>query len=102
MNLVGLRRLAMAAATVAAVLGVPSVAAAQVGPCPAPANLPPANSPTLLRCLQLVAHPVNETVVEQETYQYYIKVRGSVSTTNTWVPYNEDALKSDFWNLWRT
>src|SRR5262245_30858474 len=44
-----------------------------VEPCPPPAKQPPANSPVLLRCMQLVAHPVNETVVDQETYSYYIR-----------------------------
>ena len=57
----------------AAALWRPAPAAAQVDPCPKPANLPPANSPVLLRCMQLVAHPVNETIVEQATYDFYIK-----------------------------
>ena len=90
----------------AALLGIalfwPSAASAQVAPCPAPVKQPPANSPVLLRCVQLVAHPVNETVVEQETYQFYIKARGSISAQDNWVPYNEDAIQADFWNLWHT
>jgi outer membrane protein insertion porin family len=90
----------------AALLGValfwPSAASAQVAPCPAPVKQPPATSPVLLRCVQLVAHPVNETVVEQETYQFYIKARGSISSQDNWVAYNEDAIQSDFWNLWHT
>jgi hypothetical protein len=60
------------AALLGAALFWPSAASAQVNPCPAPAKLPPANSPALLRCLELVAHPVNETVVEQATYAFYI------------------------------
>src|SRR6185436_18265291 len=60
------------------------------------------NAPALLRCREPVAHPVNETVVEQATYAFYIKSRGSISAQDQWVPYQEDAVQSDFWNLWHT
>ena len=86
---------------VAAGLLLAAPAAAQVEPCPAPEKLPPAGSPPLVRCTQLVAHPVNETIVEQDTYRYYIKTRGSVPKDDKWVPYNEDAIRADFWSLWR-
>jgi outer membrane protein insertion porin family len=102
MNPAGFRRLCVAAAMAAALLGGAAPAAAQVAPCPEPVSLPPAGSPVLLRCVELVAHPVNETIVEQDTYQYYLKSRGSDSTKKSWIPYNEEAVKADFWNLWRT
>src|SRR5690242_789437 len=102
MSSVGFRRLFLAAVTAAATLGAAAPAAAQVTRCPDPVALPPANSPALLRCVQMIAHPVNETIVDQDTYTYYIKVRGSDSTKQSWVPFNEDAVKADFWGLWRT
>ena len=86
----------------AAVMGSARPAAAQVAPCPEPVNLPPANSPVILRCMQLVAHPVNEVIVERATYDYYIKSPRTDSRTNTFAPYDEDSIKADFWNLWRT
>ena len=67
----------------------------------AQAKLPPADSKALLRCLQVVAHPVNETVVEPQTYNYYIKTRSSVPDKDQWVVYNEDALRADFLSLWK-
>jgi outer membrane protein insertion porin family len=94
-------RLTVFAACLAALV-VASPAAAQIEPCPEPVRLPPRESPPLLRCMQLVAHPVNETVVEGQTYDYYIKAPRTNSETNTWAPYDEDAIRADFWNLWRT
>ena len=70
--------------------------------CPEPANLPPTGSPVLLRCMELVAHPVNETVVEGQTYDYYIKSNRTDSTKRVFAPYDEESIKSDFWSLWRT
>ena len=89
------------AALLAAALGWPAPAAAQVEPCPKPVKLPPPNSPALLRCMQLVAHPVNETIVERETYAFYIKTPQTLPSEDRWAPYNEDAVQADFWNLWR-
>ena len=78
-----------------------------VDPCPPPMkdgkpNLPPAGSPILVRCMQLVAHPVNETQIDQATYQYYIKSPQTLPSKDQWAPYDEDAVKADFWSLWRT
>jgi outer membrane protein insertion porin family len=102
MRAVGFRRLLLAAAAAAALLGAPAPAAAQVEPCPEPANLPPADSPVLIRCMQLVAHPVNETIVEQATYDFYIRTPRTNSATRTFAKYDEEAIKTDFWNLWNT
>jgi len=52
--------------------------------------------------MQLVAHPVNETVVEQQTYSYYIKTPQTIPSQDKWEAFNEDAVQADFWNLWRT
>jgi outer membrane protein insertion porin family len=86
----------------AVTLGWAEPAAAQGKPCPEPANLPPTNSPVLLRCMELVAHPVNETIVEGQTYDYYIKSKRTDSTKRVFAPYDEDSIKADFWSLWRT
>ena len=102
MNVLRTPRTLAALIVLAAALWRPAPAAAQVDPCPKPANLPPANSPVLLRCMQLVAHPVNETLVEQATYDFYIKSPRTDSSRQVWAPYNEDAIQADFWNLWRT
>jgi outer membrane protein insertion porin family len=96
---------AAAALTLFLLAGAVSPAEAQVQPCPAVQTQPPADSGPLLRCLQVVAHPVNETYVEQATYQFYINTRGSIPGKNLWVPYDEkieESLLTDFDSLWRT
>jgi outer membrane protein insertion porin family len=95
------RWLASAAVVAAASLAAAATASAQVEPCPAPAKQPPADSKPLVRCIQVIAHPVNETVVEQATYQYYIKTPYSQPSLDKWVPYTEDSVRADFWSLWR-
>jgi hypothetical protein len=52
--------------------------------------------------MELVAHPVNETVVEGQTYDYYIKSNRTDSTKRVFAPYDEASIKADFWSLWRT
>src|SRR6187401_2820478 len=92
------RSMLVTAAAAAVLSGFAAPAWAQaVAPCPKPANLPPANSPVLTRCMQLVAHPVNVTVVEQATYDYYIKAPRTDSAKQVWAPYDEEALMKDFW-----
>ena len=104
MNVSRFRSMLVSAAAMAVLLGFAAPAWAQgAPPCPKPANLPPANSPVLSRCTQLVAHPVNETIVEQATYHYYIKTPQSLpSQQDMWAPYDEEAINADFWRLWRT
>jgi outer membrane protein insertion porin family len=77
-------------------------ASAQVAPCPEPAALPPAGSPVLLNCMSIVAHPVNETIVDSSTYGAQIKTPQTVPSQNIWSAYDEQSVQSDFWNLWRT
>lgn len=74
----------------------------QVLPCPEPAQLPPDGSPELYRCLQMVFHPVNQPSIPAETYAYYLRTLPSVPSQNRWVPYDEDAIRSDFQALWDT
>lgn len=75
--------------------------AQQVDSCPAASQQPPADSKPLVRCIQIVAHPVNETIIEGATYEYYIKTRGSEPENNKWVVYNEEAVRTDFRSLWK-
>jgi len=77
-------------------------AAPQVLPCPEPSQLPPAGSPELYRCLQLIFHPVNQPSIPAETYAYYLRTLPSVPSQNRWVPYDEDAIRADFDALWQT
>jgi outer membrane protein insertion porin family len=85
-------------------LGVarPALAQGRPEPCPAPEKQPPANSPVLLRCLELFAHPVNELIVDGNTYNAHLKARPSDSRVDLWSVYDESVIQSDFWNLWRT
>jgi outer membrane protein insertion porin family len=97
-------------ATLAA-LAMPGLAEAQITPCsvnePQPGtpdyHLPPAGSPPLVRCIQPLFHPLNESLLDVETtYLYYIKTRGSLMSRQQWQPYKEDALLADFNAVWRT
>ncbi|HEY6356744.1 MAG TPA: outer membrane protein assembly factor BamA, partial [Vicinamibacterales bacterium] len=47
-------------------------------------------------------HPVNQPMIDANTYSYYIKTRGSPPNGPTWVPYNEDQLQADWTALWKT
>src|SRR5262249_1883643 len=73
-------------------------------PCPdVPAGqLPPADSEPLIRCIHFQFHPANQPPIQGETYQYYMKSRGSVPELHQWVPYNEDLLQADWQSLWKT
>ncbi|MEO7190657.1 MAG: outer membrane protein assembly factor BamA [Vicinamibacterales bacterium] len=99
------------AGAVLMVLTAAATTSAQIQPCSAnetSPNLPPANSPPLVRCLQPVFHPANDRVTETLpmidalTYLSYVKVQPSLRSTSRWVPYDEATVKADFWNLYRT
>jgi outer membrane protein insertion porin family len=98
----GFPRLRLAGAAIAVLLGCASPALAQVEPCPAAINQPPLDSPLLFRCMSLVAHPINETTIDQNTYDYYIKTPRTVTRDMKFVPYDEDSLQADFYRLWGT
>jgi len=100
----GFFRLRLAGAAVAVLLGgaAPALGQSQIEPCPAALNQPPLDSPVLFRCMSLVAHPINETSVDQSTYDYYIKTPRTVTATKTFIPYDEDSIQADFYRLWGT
>jgi outer membrane protein insertion porin family len=98
-----------------AAVAVAQPAAAQIAPCfdneqavAKQANLdlatllPPSGSPPLLRCWQLVFHPTNEPILTAETYQFRVKIAPSLRSQRKWVPYDEEIVQADFWNLWRS
>jgi outer membrane protein insertion porin family len=75
-------------------------------PIPAPSKLPPAGSPpmvyVLIPCFQKQG---GSSVVEPQTYLYYMQTKRSLPSQDVWVPYNDDTeatLKQDFKRLWAT
>lgn len=78
---------------------------APVQPTGDPTRLPPEGSAPLVRTIELRFHPVNEPIVEAQTYLYYIQTQPSRSADGVWIPYNEEAEKrllDDFKRLWAT
>ncbi|MDP2052323.1 MAG: POTRA domain-containing protein, partial [Acidobacteriota bacterium] len=78
----------------------PAIAKAQ----PA-ANQPPAGSGAVVWPTEIRFHPVNESIIEPQTYLYYIQTPLSRPSENAWVPYNEATertLLEDFKRLWAT
>jgi outer membrane protein insertion porin family len=78
----------------------------QAGPAPgstAPAKLPPVGSAPLVRFIQL-EFPTQggQSVIDAQTYLYYIQTRPSSSINGTWVPYKEETVLEDFKRLWAT
>lgn len=67
------------------------------------ARMPPAGSPPLVRTIQ-IAFPTqgNVSLVEPQTYLYYIQTRPSRPSDDVWIPYDEDAVLADFERLWNT
>lgn len=84
----------------------PAAAPAQAAPSAQPAaSLPPQGSGPLVRFVELRFEPVNESLIEPQTYLYYIQTQPSRSSDGVWVPYNEQAeqtLLADFKRLWGT
>ncbi|MEO8257715.1 MAG: outer membrane protein assembly factor BamA [Acidobacteriota bacterium] len=70
---------------------------------PSPAAQPPADSPPLIRLVE-IAFPTqgNISVVEPETYLYYIHTRPSRPSENVWVPFDPATPLEDFKRLWGT
>ena len=73
---------------------------------PPPAALPPANSPPVVYlfgpCFEAQG---GASVIEPETYLYYIQLKASVPSQNKWETYDEAAEKmilGDFRRLWST
>ncbi len=77
----------------------PAPAAAQ------PVRQPPAGSEPVISQTELRFHPVNESIIEAQTYLYYIQTPLSRPSENQWVPFNdatEQSLLADFKRLWAT
>ena len=75
----------------------PAPAAAQ------PARLPPADSPPLVRYVQLAfPRQGNAPMVDAQTYLYYLQTRPSRPSEGVWVPYHEPTVLADFQRLWAT
>ncbi|MEP7119254.1 MAG: POTRA domain-containing protein, partial [Acidobacteriota bacterium] len=71
----------------------------------APVRMPPAGSGPVIRFIQLKFHPVDESLIDPQTYLYYIQTQPSRSSDGVWVPYDEAAeakLRDDFRRLWGT
>lgn len=105
-----MRKQIIAALAATAVLAiVPGLAAqAPQSGTPAPAaqaapKLPPPDSPPLLRYIEL-RFPTqgNMSVIEPQTYQYYLQSRPSRSSDGVWVPFNDKTIVEDFKRLWAT
>lgn len=88
--------------------------AAQVPAAPAPqaatatataSRMPPAGSGPVVWPTEIRFHPVNESIIEGQTYLYYIQTPLSRPSEDAWVPYNEATEKTlleDFKRLWAT
>jgi hypothetical protein len=68
-----------------------------------PARLPPVGSPPLVRFIQLdFPTQGGMSVIEPQTYLYYIQTQPSRSSDGVWVPYDEKTVLEDFRRLWAT
>ena len=70
---------------------------------PPVAQQPPWDSPPLLRYIEL-RFPTqgNVSVIDPQTYQYYLQSRPSRSSDGVWTPYAEATILEDFKRLWAT
>ena len=76
-----------------------------VAVCPPSPRPPAAGSGPVICQTELRFHPVNESIIEAQTYLYYIQTALSRPSEGTWVPYNEQteqSLMDDFKRLWAT
>jgi outer membrane protein insertion porin family len=73
---------------------------------PPPSRLPPAGSGPLLHAVMLCFEKQGGSpVVESQTYLYYMQLKGSQPSIDTWVPYDDSAQQmalADFKRLWAT
>jgi len=113
--LTSLRFLLMAAL---AVVFLPLAAAAQDPPvlateapqaatrCPGPPGVaPPADSGPVVCVMELRFAPNNESLIEPQTYLYYIQAQTSRPSDKVWIPFTEETeqtLLGDFKRLWAT
>ena len=67
--------------------------------------MPPVGTGPVIRFIQLRFRPVDESLIDPQTYLYYIQTQPSRSSDGVWVPYDEQAeakLRDDFRRLWAT
>ena len=98
-----------------ALIALPASAFAGQDPSPASAGSPAVAQPAAVRqppagsgrsfsrpnCVSAI----NESIIEAQTYLYYIQTPLSRPSENVWVPYNEqteESLRADFKRLWAT
>src|SRR5687767_944056 len=80
-------------------------APASASVCPVSAKPPAPGSGPVICTTELRFHPINESIIEAQTYLYYIQTPLSRPSEGTWVPYNdqtEQSLLADFKRLWAT
>ena len=88
--------------------GVPPVVPTTVCnlPIPAPARLPPAGSkPVVYLTVPCFEKQGGHSVIDPQTYVYYIQLHGSQPSVNNWIPYDDKAeqmILGDFKRLWAT
>ncbi|HUQ86648.1 MAG TPA: outer membrane protein assembly factor BamA [Vicinamibacterales bacterium] len=66
---------------------------------------PNTGSGPVIRTTELRFHPINESIIEAQTYLYYIQTALSRPAEGVWVPFNEQteqSLLEDFKRLWAT
>jgi hypothetical protein len=83
----------------------PATAPQAPRPAAQPVRLPPQSSGPVIRQIELRFHPVNQSLIEPQTYLYYIQTQPSRSADGVWVPYDtaaEQKLLDDFKRLWGT
>jgi outer membrane protein insertion porin family len=84
----------------------PPAPAPTVAQCPAPPGVaPPAETGAVVCAMELRFHPVNESLIEPQTYLYYIQAQTSRPSDKVWIPFNEQTeqtLLGDFKRLWAT
>src|SRR5687767_14284723 len=106
---------ALCAASAAAQTPPPSTASSapvpSTAPAPSPGSpdgqpaVPPAGSGPVYRTLELAFHPLNESIIEAQTYLYYIQAQPSRGSAGVWIPFTEQTeqtLLEDFRRLWAT
>ena len=75
-------------------------------PVPPPPNLPPAGSgPVIYQMAPCFQAQGNVSTVDSQTYLYYIQLRPSQPSQNSWIPYDaraEQTMLEDFKRLWAT
>ena len=89
----------------AAAPAAPGVTAGQAGQPAAARRQPPAGSGPVISQTEIRFHPVNESIIEPQTYLYYIQTPFTRESEGVFVPFNESTEKTlleDFKRLWAT